>query len=104
MGDNLVNRRVFTQYCKPCYDCSIVTKKGEDMKLTTHLCNLETFKKFSINDKVMFYTSDTGENFGLVTGFTVNSLGELLVSVLEIYSGKQRELHPENGLTDLRKI
>lgn len=73
------------------------------MDKNTHACNLYDFQDFSINDKVCF-NHDNKPHIGVVTGFALNSVGELLIKVFDIYSNQERELHPRNSMVDLRNL
>ena len=73
------------------------------MNETTNQQNLIDFQEFSINDKVRF-NYDNKPRIGIVKGFSMNCLNEMVVEVLDVYSCEKRRIHPRNTVVDLRKF
>ena len=78
------------------------------VKDVVHRHNLFVFEEYSVGDKVTFNAESqegySQQSLGIVNGFTVNNLGQLLVVVFDVYAGKSAELHPNNTSVNLKKF
>ena len=73
------------------------------VKAEVHRQNLLEFQEFSINDKVVFYDG-CEEHLGIVKDFTINCLGEIVLVVSDIYTKKERLMHPRSAYVNVRKL
>ena len=78
------------------------------VKDVVHRHNLFAFEEYNVGDKVTFNVESqegySKQSLGIVNGFTVNNLGQLLVIVFDVYACIVRHMHPNNTSVNLKKF